>query len=72
MKTNMGFIDKSVRILIAVAIIALYFTRVLTGTAALILFLLAGFFLLTSFIGFCPLYTLLGISTKSRKTISPK
>lgn len=66
MKKNMGTADKVVRILIAVAIAALYFTHVINGTLAIVLLALAGIFILTSFIGVCPLYLPFGISTKGK------
>jgi len=66
MKQNMGFIDKAVRILAALGILALYFTHVLSGTAALVLFIIAGIFIITSFIGYCPIYHALGLSTKHK------
>jgi hypothetical protein len=67
MKQNMGSIDKLVRVLIAVAIGVLYFTDQITGTAAIILGIFAVVFLLTSVIGFCPLYHLLKLSTTKKK-----
>lgn len=66
MKPNMGTIDKSVRISAAVAIAILYFTNVISGTLAVILFILAGIFIITSFISFCPIYHFLGISTTKK------
>lgn len=59
----MGNADRIIRILIAVVVGVLYFTGTVTGTLGIILLVLAGVFLLTSFISFCPLYTLFGIST---------
>jgi len=67
MKKNMGSIDKAVRILIAVAIIVLYFTHQISGTMAIIGLVLSGIFILTSFIGFCPLYLPFGISTRKKE-----
>ena len=67
MKTNMGLIDRTVRILIAVAVAVLFFANVITGTLAIVLLVLSGVFLLTSIIGFCPLYLPFGISTKKKK-----
>ncbi|MDR3693532.1 DUF2892 domain-containing protein [Mucilaginibacter sp.] len=71
MKKNMGSADRILRILVAVAIIAVYFTTTwLSGTLAIILLVLSGIFILTSFISFCPLYLPFGISTCSEKTIT--
>lgn len=66
MKSNMGSIDKVIRILVAVLIGILYFTGQLSGTTAIILLVVAGIFILTSFVGFCPLYAPFNISTKKK------
>jgi len=63
MKKNMGNIDKIVRVLIAIVIAVLFFTNVISGTLGIVLLVLAGVFVLTSLISFCPLYTLVGINT---------
>jgi hypothetical protein len=66
MKANMGSTDKIIRILAAVLIAVLYFTNLISGTLATILLVIAGVFILTSFISFCPLYLPFGISTKPK------
>jgi hypothetical protein len=63
MKKNMGTVDKAIRVLVAVIILVLYFTHVITGTLAVILLILAGIFVVTSLLGLCPLYLPLGINT---------
>ena len=68
MKANMGVIDKSIRISAAVVIAILYFTHLLSGTAAIVLLVIAGIFIVTSFMSFCPVYYPFGISTR-KKTI---
>ncbi|MFN8236867.1 MAG: DUF2892 domain-containing protein [Chitinophagales bacterium] len=64
MKANMGTIDRIARVLVAVIIGILYFTGVISGTLAIVLLVLAGIFLLTSVVSFCPLYLPFGLSTK--------
>jgi len=64
MKKNMGTIDKLIRIVIAIVVAVLYFTGQISGTAAIILGLLAVVFILTSLVGTCPLYLPFGLSTK--------
>ncbi|HMB41578.1 MAG TPA: DUF2892 domain-containing protein [Balneolaceae bacterium] len=64
MKKNMGTVDKVIRIIVAIVIGVLYFTGQITGTAAIILGILAIVFLLTSIVGTCPLYLPLSLSTK--------
>ncbi len=66
MKKNMGNTDKLVRVIIAVIIAALYFTNTITGTLGIVLLVLAGVFVLTSAISFCPLYAPFGLSTCKR------
>lgn len=67
MKKNMGNLDRATRVLVAVIIGVLYFTNVISGTLAIVLGIFAGIFLLTSFIGFCPLYVIFRISTCDKK-----
>ncbi len=63
MKKNMGNADRIIRTVIAVIIAVLYFTGTITGTLGLVLLVLAGIFVLTSLVSFCPLYTLFGLNT---------
>ncbi|TAH25908.1 MAG: DUF2892 domain-containing protein [Cytophagales bacterium] len=63
----MGTLDRIIRSIIAVVIIVLYFTNVLSATVALILLALALIFLLTSLISVCPLYLPFGITTCKKK-----
>ena len=68
MKKNMGSTDKVVRIVLAIVIVALYFTNIIAGTLGLVLMILAGVFVLTSFINFCPLYAPFRLSTRKTKS----
>jgi len=67
MKKNMGTIDRSIRVALAVAVGILYLAGKITGTVAIILGVIAAVFLVTSVMAFCPLYTLLGISTRKER-----
>lgn len=68
MKKNMGTADRMIRILIAAIVIILFISHVITGTLGIVLVAIAAIFLLTSFIGVCPLYSLFGFSsTRVRK-----
>jgi hypothetical protein len=68
MKKNMGNTDKVVRIIAAIVIGILYFTGVIPGVLGIVLLAVAGIFVLTSFISFCPLYAPFGISTCKTKS----
>jgi hypothetical protein len=64
MKKNMSNSDRVIRLLVAALFAGLYFGGIVPGTLGLVLVILGGVFVLTSLVGFCPLYTLFGISTK--------
>lgn len=68
MNKNMGNTDRIIRSVIAIVIAALYFTGTISGTLGIVLLVLAVVFLLTSFVSFCPLYTLVGMNTCSTKS----
>lgn len=67
MKKNMGNTDRTIRIVVAAIVAALYLTGTISGTLGIILMVLAGIFVLTSLVSFCPLYILLGVNTCSTK-----
>lgn len=71
MKPNMGTFDRILRVLVAIVVFALYETENVSGATATILLVLSGIFILTSFIGFCPLYLPFGISTRPKKIHQP-
>lgn len=67
MKVNMGSADRMVRLMVAVVLTVLYLSKIVTGTLGAIALVVAGIFLLTSLVRFCPLYILLGINTCGTK-----
>ena len=64
MNKNMGIFDRIVRIIFALVILLLYLNNQITGTALLILGIVSVIFIITAFVGFCPLYVIFRISTK--------
>lgn len=60
----MGFLDITIRLVLAALIVALYMGNIITGMVATVLLLLAAVFLITSSLSFCPLYLPFGISTR--------
>jgi hypothetical protein len=64
MKNNVASADRIIRVLIAVIFATLYFNNVITGTLGIVLLVLGAVFLITAIVGFCPIYRILGISTK--------
>ena len=63
MKKNVGAADRIIRVLLAALFAYLYFGGIVTGTLGIVLVVLGGVFLLTSLVGFCPLYAIIGLST---------
>jgi len=68
MTKNMGTADRTIRILIALAIAVLYFTHKISGTLAIVLEIVAIAFIVTSLIGWCPSYVPFGLSTRKPPT----
>ncbi len=64
MINNMSVIDRIIRLIIAIVLVIIYFTAKVSGLWAIILWLVVLFALFTSSTGYCPVYHLLGISTK--------
>jgi len=66
MTKNVGSADRVIRTLIALAIGVLIIGGQFTGTAAVILGIVAVVLLVTGAIGVCPLYALLRLTTAKR------
>ena len=65
MTKNMGTADKGIRLLLAAIFVGLFMTKTVTGALGIVLLVVAGVFVLTSLVSFCPLYTLVGAKTCS-------
>ena len=63
MKKNMGMIDRVLRLVVSVVLAYLYFSGTVEATLGIVLIAAAGIFTLTSIVSFCPIYTILGLST---------
>lgn len=63
MKRNMGTTDQIIRLFIAVIISVLFYLGIISGTLGNVFVVLAVVFFATSLVGFCPLYTIFGMST---------
>ena len=66
MTKNVGSADRVIRTLVALAIGVLIIGGQVTGTAGLILGIVAVVLLVTGAIGVCPLYALLKVTTAKR------
>lgn len=63
MTTNMGKFDRGGRLAIAALLLILAFSGTLSGAWFWIALIVAGVFTLTSFVGNCPLYSVIGLKT---------
>lgn len=63
MKKNIGPLDRAVRIVLGLVLIALFLTKVVTGVIAIIVLVLSIILLVTGIVGFCPAYYPFGFNT---------
>lgn len=63
MNQNMGTLDRVIRLAVVAVIGVLYFTDQISGTAAIVLGIIALAFLLTSLVAWCPSYVPFHFST---------
>lgn len=66
MKANLGSIDKIVRVAIAVLLIVLFITEIISGIMVFISLIVASVLLITSTISYCPVYRACGINTRKK------
>lgn len=63
MKRNMSNLDRIIRVLVAAVFAYLYFAGIVSGVLGIVLLVVGAVFILTSIVGFCPLYRLFKIGT---------
>ena len=63
MKKNMGNIDRVIRMIVAIVLVALFFMGKIEGALGYVALAVAAIFALTSVISFCPAYAIFGIRT---------
>lgn len=63
----MIYADKLIRLIIAFVIATLYMLKVISGTAAIILLVIAAALITASYFNFCLIYHFLGILLKKNK-----
>lgn len=67
MKKNMGPLDRTIRLILAIAGAGMVYSRMIEGTLAVVVGAVAVILVLTSVVGFCPLYVPFKISTLKKK-----
>ncbi|MEP1096309.1 MAG: DUF2892 domain-containing protein [Cyclobacteriaceae bacterium] len=66
MKKNMSKTDGIIRIIVALAILALWYTGAIGGALLVVLGIVAAIFIITGFLNFCPLYSVFRIRTRAK------
>lgn len=68
MKKNVGGIDRFLRLVVGLLLLAGKFAGVslFSGTLGTVLAVVGAIFVVTGAIGYCPLYSILGISTSGK------
>jgi hypothetical protein len=63
MKTNESGVDRIIRVVLGIALLALSFGGVVSGGWGIVLLIVGAIALLTGVVGFCPLYAVLKFRT---------
>ncbi|BCY16308.1 MAG: DUF2892 domain-containing protein [Chloroflexi bacterium] len=63
MKINESMVDRVIRGVVGLVLLALYFSNAVTGTLGIVLVIVGAVALLTGLVGFCPLYSVLNFRT---------
>ena len=66
MKANLGLLDKVVRVTISVLFLVLFFTGIVSKNGVIVGLIVAAVLLITSSIGYCPVYDACGINTRKK------
>jgi hypothetical protein len=72
MKMNMGTSDRTIRVIFAAVVAVLLLAKLIHGTLAIILGIIAPIMLITVALGFCPLYVPFKISTRRKEDAAAK
>lgn len=64
----MGSTDKTVRLIVAAVIAVLYLLGILKGITGLVILIIGIALVVTSLVGFCPVYQVFGLNSKRKST----
>jgi hypothetical protein len=67
MKKNVGIIDRTIRGLIGIALVAAYFLGYIQGTLGIVALVFGIVLIATAAIAWCPPYMLIGLDTRGKK-----
>lgn len=63
MAKNVGGVEQGIRLVIGIALLALGFLHVVTGTLAIVVYVAGALALMTGLFRYCPAWTVFGINT---------
>jgi hypothetical protein len=63
MHNNVGGMDRTIRIVLGIVLLGLGLLHVVTGTMALIAYIVGAVALITALVRFCPAWSIFGINT---------
>lgn len=72
LKSNVGTADRTIRLILAIALIILFYTGVLPGILGVIGLIVALLLTVTSLISFCPIYKIFKLNSVFQKNESLK
>lgn len=67
MQSNLGTLDKSIRITLALTALAIYLIKIIEGKANFIFLAITVILFITAFTNYCPIYTIWNFSTKEHQ-----
>lgn len=65
MTTNVGGVERYIRLIVGMALLALGLLHVVTGTLAIAAYVVGAIALITGVVRFCPAWSIFGINTSS-------
>jgi uncharacterized membrane protein HdeD (DUF308 family) len=63
MTKNVGGVDRGIRLALGIALLGLAFFHVITGTAAIVAYIVGAVALITGLVQYCPAWSIFGINT---------
>lgn len=67
MKKNMGVVDRVYRVVVALLVALFGYLEIIGGIFSTVLIVLAVIFIITSIVGYCPVYSLFKVNTYQTK-----
>jgi uncharacterized membrane protein HdeD (DUF308 family) len=65
MPKNVGVVDRSVRFVIGIVLLALGLLHIVTGTLGIVAYIVGAVAILTGLVRFCPAWSIFGVNTSA-------